>query len=253
VHHNAAPRHGRRAVTGSAVGTGLGRIRLGRPRLGRVAWRPVLRVTGELLVTAGVIVAMFLAYMFWGTAMRESQAQRQFASELGSQWAATSLSALGSPSHLVTGRPFAFIRIPAFGRNWRFAIVQGTGLAQLALGPGHVPGTQLPGQRGNFAVAGHRVTAGNPFWSVPRLRRGNLVFIQTINGTYEYKILGKPTWVPPGDTAMLAAVPGHLGRWPHRRLITLITCDPAWSGTSRVVATGELIHKWLRLPAVEGS
>lgn len=216
-------------------------------------WRPAARVTGELLLTAGIVVALFLAYMFWGTALREGQAQRRFASELGRQWSATSLSALGSPGHLVTGHPFAFIRIPAFGRNWRFAIVQGTGLAQLALAPGHVPGTQLPGQRGNFAVAGHRVTAGNPFWSVPRLRAGSQVFIQTVDGTYEYRITGKPVWVAPGDTAMLAPVPGDPGSWPRRRLITLITCDPAWSGTSRVVATGVLVREWLRLPAVEGS
>jgi sortase A len=205
--------------------------------------RSYLRVTGEILVTCGVIVALFMAYMFWGTALRERDAQQRFASELGSQWASpdTSLAILGRPGHLVLGRPFAFIMIPAFGRNWRFAIVQGTGLAQLALGPGHVPGTRLPGQVGNFAVAGHRVTAGNPFWSVPSLRRGDLVLVETIAGTYEYQIIGKPVWVPPGDTSMLAPVPGHPGERPHRRRITLITCDPAWSGTSRVVATGVLI------------
>jgi sortase A len=205
--------------------------------------RSYLRVVGEVLVTGGVIVALFMAYMFWGTALHEGNAQRRFASELGSQWASpdTSLALLGRPGHLALGRPFAFIRIPSFGPHWRFAIVQGTGLAQLALAPGHVPGTQRPGQLGNFAVAGHRVTAGNPFWSVPSMRAGELVFIDTVRGTYEYQVTGKPSWVSPGDTAMLAPEPGHPGQWPHRRLITLITCDPAWSGTSRVVVTGVLI------------
>jgi hypothetical protein len=55
---------------------------------------------------------------------------------------------------LTTGQPFAFIGIPAFGPHWRFTIIQGTALAQLNVSPGHVPGTQLPGQVGNFAVAG---------------------------------------------------------------------------------------------------
>jgi sortase A len=205
--------------------------------------RSYVRATGEIMVTCGVIVALFMAYMFWGTAIRESDAQRRFAGELGGQWVSpgTGLAILGSPGHLAAGQPFAFILIPAFGPSWRFAIVQGTGLAQLALGPGHVPGTRLPGQIGNFAVAGHRVTAGNPFWSVPSLGRGDLVFVETIAGTYEYQIAGKPVWVSPGDTAMLAPVPGHPGQRPRRRLITLITCDPAWTGTSRVVATGVLI------------
>lgn len=215
--------------------------------------RSYLRGTGEILVTCGVIVALFMAYMFWGTALHEGNAQRRFASELGSQWASpTSLAMLGGPGHLAAGQPFAFIRIPRFGRNWRFAVVQGTGLAQLALGPGHVPGTQRPGQKGNFAVAGHRVTAGNPFWSVPSMRPGDLVFVDTIRGTYEYQVTGKPVWVSPGDTAMLAPVPGQPGQWPHRRLITLITCDPAWSGTSRVVVTGVLIKTVPRRTRIEG-
>ena len=59
-----------------------------------------------------------------------------------------------------TGQPFAFIKIPAFGQQWRFTLIQGTALAQLNESPGHVPGTQWPGQLGNFAIAGHRVTAG---------------------------------------------------------------------------------------------
>jgi len=215
--------------------------------------RPYLRVTGESLVTFGVIVALFMAYMFWGTAERASDAQRRFASELGSQFASgLSLALLGRPGRLALGQPFAFIRIPSFGRHWRFAIVQGTGLSQLALGPGHVPGTQRPGQRGNFAVAGHRVTAGNPFWNVPRLRGGDLVYIDTAAGTYTYRITGRPARVPPGDTAMLAPVPGRPGERPQRRRITLITCDPAWSGTSRVVATGVLIGQAARPARAEG-
>jgi sortase A len=212
------------------------------------------RVVGEILVTCGVVVALFLAYMFWGTAMREGDAQQRFDRELTSQWASPglSLAMLGRPGHLVPGRPFAFIRIPAFGPHWRFAVVQGTGLAQLALGPGHVPGTQRPGQVGNFAVAGHRVTAGNPFWNVPSLRAGDLVFIDTVSGTYEYQITAQPVRVWPGDTAVLAPSPDRPGQAPRRAWITLITCDPAWSGTSRVVVTGLLVRTIPRL-AGEGS
>jgi sortase A len=208
------------------------------------------RVIGEILVTSGVIVALFLAYMYWGTAMREGDAQQRFDRELSSRWAAPglSLAMLGSPGRLVTGRPFALMRIPAFGADWKFAIVQGTGLAQLALGPGHVPGTQRPGQVGNFAVAGHRVTAGNPFWSVPSLRPGDAVFIDTVSGTYEYKITARPVWVWPGDSAVLAPSPDRPGQRPRHAWITLITCDPAWSGTSRVVVTGLLVGKTPRYP-----
>jgi sortase A len=206
--------------------------------------RPYIRTLGEILVTLGVIVFLFMAYMIWGTALRESGAQRGFASELHDQWAdpATALTALDGLRHLALGQPFAFLQIPAFGSSWQFAIVQGTGLAQLALGPGHVPGTQLPGQVGNFAVAGHRVTAGNPFWNLPRLRPGSLVYVQTRDSRYEYRVTGRPVLVSPGDTAMLAPVPGRPGVRPWRRMITLISCDPAWTGTHRVIVTGILVR-----------
>ena len=72
--------------------------------------RSYLRLTGEILVTCGIVVALFMAYMFWGTALRESQAQRAFASELGSQWASgADFAALGSLEHLRLGKPFALI------------------------------------------------------------------------------------------------------------------------------------------------
>ena len=213
-----------------------------------------LRVSGEILITLGVLVFGFMAYMYWGTAVRESDAQRTFDSELGQQWsgAGQSLAVLTSPDKLALGKPFALIKVPAFGTKWQFAVVQGTGLPQLALAPGHVPGTALPGQVGNFAVAGHRVTAGNPFWSLPGLRGGDLVYVQTIAGTYEYKVTAKPVWVAPSDTGMLAPVPGHPGQQPRQRLITLITCDPPWSGTNRVIATGVLVRTLPRQQGVEG-
>jgi sortase A len=216
--------------------------------------RPYLRVTGEILITLGVVVLGFMAYMYWGTAVREGRAQQAFVSQLGREWdsARPGATVLDNPSHLVTGQPFALIRIPQLGASWEFAVVQGTGLAQLALGPGHVAGTALPGQLGNFAVAGHRVTAGNPFWALPSLRAGDPVFIETVTGTYEYRVTGHPVLVAADDDAVLAAVPGDPGATPHRRLITLITCDPPWSGTSRVIVTGLLVKTTPRSTGVEG-
>lgn len=210
-------------------------------------------------MTGGVIITLFVAYLMWGTGLRAAQAQHQFASQLNTTWqdgtatappggAATVRFRRGDAFHalsgrimLETGQPFAFMRIPAFGAQWRFTIIQGTALAQLNVSPGHVPGTQLPGQLGNFAVAGHRVTAGNPFWLLPTLRAGDLVYIDTRYHTYAYRVTGKPSWVAPTDLAVLDPVPGHPGELPTRRLITLITCDPAWTGTHRIIVTGVLV------------
>jgi len=221
--------------------------------------RTIIRGVGELLVTLGAVVLLFVAYLMWGTALRASSAQHQLSSELNQQWASVSAGAGGHTADrpaqpeqiaLVTGGPFAYIRIPVFGAHWRFTIIQGAALAQLNVSPGHVPGTQLPGQIGNFAVAGHRVTAGNPFWSLPSLKAGDLVYIDTKLNTYTYRVTGQST-VLPTDTAVVDPVPGHPGQRPAQRLITLITCNPAWTGTHRVIVTGTLISAAART-AVNG-
>jgi sortase (surface protein transpeptidase) len=126
-----------------------------------------------------------LATWSGGTGLRAASAQRALAGELNQQWQrpggrGDAFGARAEQFDVATGRPFAFIRIPAFGRQWRFTLIQGTALAQLNVSPGHVPGTQWPGQLGNFAIAGHRVTAGNPFWSLPGrtpVRAGMLALI----------------------------------------------------------------------------
>jgi sortase A len=209
----------------------------------------LLRITGELLLTCGVVVFGFLAYMYWGTALRAGSAQRTYTSQLTRQWSAgNALSVLAGLRTISPGTPFALLRIPQFGRAWQFAVVQGAGPPQLALAPGHVPGTALPGQVGNFAVAAHRVTAGNPFWSLPSLHRGSMIDVETITGTYEYEVTSKPAWIPADDLNALAGVPFHPGEPARQRLITLITCDPPWTGTSRVVVTGVLVRMLPRAP-----
>jgi sortase A len=207
--------------------------------------RQVIRAAGEIFLTFGVIGLLFISYLIWGTALRADSAQRQLSNELNQEWRQAPVRGDAAGASLeqfdvATGQPFAFITIPAFGPHWRFTLIQGTALAQLDLSPGHVPGTQWPGQVGNFAVAGHRVTAGNPFWSLPSLKAGDLVYIQTQFNQYTYRITGKQ-WVLPTDLGVLDPVPGRPAQHPARRLITLITCDPAWTGTHRVIVTGVLI------------
>jgi sortase A len=142
----------------------------------------------------------------------------------------------------VTGRPFALIRVPAFGRSWQFAIVEGTALSQLALGPGHVRGTGLPGQPGNFVVAAHDVTAGNPFLHLRALRNPDKVYVYTRSRVYEYAVRSERI-TRYTNVGVEYPVPGHPGVAPHRSLITLITCTPVTLAFTpwRIVVTGELI------------
>jgi sortase A len=213
--------------------------------------RICLRVSGELLSSLGVVVLGFLAYMYWGTALRATSAQHAFTSQLSSQWSgASELAALTSPSELALGKPFALLRVPQLGRSWQFAVVQGAGQAQLALAPGHLPGTALPGQVGNFVVAGHRVIAGGPFWRLPSLHPGSMVIVVTINASYDYEVTSRPRRVSAGNTSVTAPVPGHPGERARLRMITLITSYSPWTGTGRVLVTGVLVRV---LPRQQGN
>jgi len=141
------------------------------------------------------------------------------------------------------GQPFAIMRIPRLGARWRFAIVEGTALRQLAEGPGHVQGTALPGVPGNFAVAAHDITAGNPFLHLGSLRRGDSVIVQTAYARYRYAVRTEHV-VRYTDTSVLDPVPGHPYVRPTTPFITLITCTPVTLAFTpwRIVVTGTLVQ-----------
>jgi sortase A len=199
-----------------------------------------IRWIGLITVLCGVAVLLDVAYQVWDPGA--SQSQHRLSNQLRSQWRDHRVVPAARKLHPKLGQPFAFIRIPRFGRHWRFAIVQGTSLSQLASGPGHVPGTQYPGELGNFAVAAHDITAGNPFLHLASLRAGDAVFVTTINGIYRYRVTSERV-VRYTDTSVLEPVPGHLSEPPTHQVITLITCTPVtlvftpW----RIVVSGVLV------------
>ena len=78
--------------------------------------------------------------------------------------------------------------IPAFGSHWKFAVVEGTTLAQLALGPGHIIGTSMPGGA-NFGVAAHDITAGNPFLGLKSLKAGDDIYVRTQTASMTTRLL----------------------------------------------------------------
>ena len=92
-------------------------------------------------------------------------------------------------------------------------------------GPGHYPGTPLPGQPGNVGIAGHRTTFGAPFFRLNEVSRGDLVLLTDTSGTtWVYDVVRQ--WVvDPSDTAVLDTT-----RAP---MLTLTTCNPRFEGHVR--------------------
>jgi sortase A len=209
--------------------------------------RKAVALLAGALIAAGLVVAGLAAYkVIDPRAPAREQALQQ---QLATQWKAPAPQpkaqpkAAGGPAvKIETGKPFALLRIPALGRDWKFAVVEGATLAQLSTGPGHVTGTQLPGQTGNFAVAAHDITAGNPFRHLKSLHAGDAIYVTTRYATYKYLVTGEKV-VRYTDVAVLAPVPGSPGATATSAHITLITCTPVTLLFTplRVIVTGVLV------------
>ena len=224
----------------------------------RVRW--LLRGLGQVLITAGVIVLLFVVYEVYVTNYFADRAQAQVKTALKHEWEQAkgkdpllALPGQSAPS-LPEGKGIAYLYIPRLGRDFGYAIVQGTSNADLEKGPGHYIGTALPGQVGNFGVAGHRVGKGEPFLNLDQLQPGDPVIVQTESRWYVYRVGGKPgditatdaqgvpgrEIVDPGDGAVLDPVPDHLGAKPTLARMTLTTCHPKFTATQRMVVHATL-------------
>jgi sortase A len=206
------------------------------------------------MVTAGLVLLLFAAYEMYGTGLATGRAQRELRGQLQQRWddsgsrpgrPAASDAVVGPARQPAAppvrgGQPLAILRIPRFGRGWQpRVVVEGVTAADLAKGPGHYPGTALPGQVGNFAVAGHRATHGNGFFRMNEMRPGDAVVVEAADRWYTYRVLSARL-VDPSDIAVIDPVPDRPGQAPTERLLTLTTCDPWYSATHRLVVAARL-------------
>ncbi len=188
--------------------------------------RRVFGVLGVLFLAASLAAVSIIVYRAWDpfAGARQHAAQQRLYQQWGTRPAAlipprqaASCQPMAGP--IPVGQVFATIQIPSFGPQWKFTVIQGTALAQLATGPGHIPGTALPGQPGNVGIAAHDVTAGNPFLHLAGLRTGDRIVITTRGCRTTYRVYRAPYRVWCTNTGVLRPV-------GHRHTLTLITCWP---------------------------
>ncbi|PXY32732.1 class E sortase [Prauserella muralis] len=149
------------------------------------AGRAVVRTFGEVLITLGLVVLLFVVYELYVTNLMSAQLQRRASADLESQWEQ------GRQLHAepLDGKAFARIYIPSFGADWNFTVQQGVDTATLEIGPGHYKETAMPGEPGNMGVAGHRVGKGAPFNDLDLLNSCDAVVIETADSFYVYRVL----------------------------------------------------------------
>ena len=245
-----------------------GPVRYGRPRktAGDVG-RTLVRGIGQTLLTLGVVVLLFVVYQLWVTDLLTNQRQGELSDELQAAWddgAGGTFS--GAPIEVAVGEPFAVVHVPRLGEDWSRVVVQGSGTVELEEGPGHYVDTAMPGEDGNFAVAGHRVGRGSPFLDLDQLRPGDAIVVETADGWFTYRVLGDPATgdfaspagipgqhvVTPDDVQVIAPTPGAPGSAPSGKYLTLTTCHPKYSAQQRLIIHAQLDDARSRAEAPDG-
>ncbi len=212
-------------------------------------------MVGLLVLALGLGVLGWAGYQYFGTNVVAQRAFTQEKDGLRSQWeqeslaptpapstAASKTTPKPSPSATVPGDAIALLRVPAFGSTYEVPILSGTDLDTLSRGVGHYSSTALPGQIGNFAVAGHRVTPGQPFAKLLDLDPGDQVIVETRTAIYTYVIDEPPRalTVKPSDSWVLDPVPGERSATPTQALMTLTTCQDLFRSPDRSVGFAQL-------------
>jgi sortase A len=207
-----------------------------------------LGAIGRTLITAGVLILLFVVYQLWGTGLREAQAQGaledEFADALseagidpgldpmppgGGSAVPTGSTVPPPPPDPEEGGAIAHMVIPRIGVDK--IVVEGVSVEDLKRGPGHYPDSPLPGQPGNAAIAGHRTTYGAPFNRIDELEPGDEILVTTLQGAFRYTV-SEQLIVTPDQTEVL-------NDFGDNRL-TLTACHPKYSARQRIVVVATL-------------
>ncbi|WP_127791754.1 class E sortase [Agromyces sp. LHK192] len=225
----------------------------------------VVGVFGELLLTAGVLILLFLGWQLWWNdaimAGQQSEAATESFQTFADQDRAARDPGAETPPPVDPGEPvvdttayadgetFAVMYVPRFDTPETFDSVRniavGTGLNVLnsySQGVGHYPGTAMPGAVGNFAIAAHRSAYGGGMHEIEQLQLGDAIYIQTKDGWYTYRFRDFE-YVTPDTVDVLAPVPHHPELTPTDRIITLTSCNPLYSTAERIIAYG-VLESW---------
>ncbi|MFJ8803309.1 class E sortase [Streptomyces sp. NPDC102487] len=231
--------------------------------------RVVVRTISELCITVGSVIVLFVVYVLFWTGVKADSAMDHQIDVLQKQWSkgavtpkpastgdpsaspapSGSTGSSGAQAGAVTpkepgpykyGGPFAVMYIPRLGFTWNKPVLEGTATDVLKKGLGHYRGTAQLGQEGNFSVAGHRRTYGDPFKDIPRLRRGDAVVLTDGTTWFTYRIDKGPYKTVPSDIEVIDPVPRKSGYTRPGRYLTLTTCDPEWGHSHRLIVWAHL-------------
>ncbi|MFI6933648.1 class E sortase [Streptomyces sp. NPDC050287] len=215
--------------------------------------RVIVRTLSELCITIGALIVLFVVYVLFWTGVKADHVMDDQIDQLQEQWSqgtvrpvtepgarAASGGPVPTPPPYKSGKPFAIMYIPRLGFTWNKPVLENTATDTLKKGLGHYANTARLGQKGNFAVAGHRRTYGDPFKDFPRLRQGDAVVLTDGATWFTYRIDKGPYKTVPSDIEVIDPVPRKSGYTRPGRYLTLTTCEPEWGHSHRLIVWAHL-------------
>lgn len=223
-----------------------------RRRIGDV----IITLIGELLLTGGVFIGLFLVWQLWYTNIEAAENNRVAAQVLEEQFTPpvkekvveeTKRHTDAPPVVQARGlyQPYAKLYIPKWGKDYMVTIAEGldyTAVLNHGL-VGHYPDSNAIGELGNAGLAAHRMTRGAVFQYIEDLQPGDEVIVESENAWIVYKVTSSEV-VTPDQGEVLYPVPHELGATPERSLLTLTTCHPLMSTRERYVVYSEFSY-WI--------
>ena len=216
-----------------------------------------LGVFGEVLITVGVLVLLFLVWQLYINNAVLANEQANITKKQSQAWATVTPTPkvsnapvqkdFGPPPALASvpaGAQFAIIYIPRLGQDSQRAARNGVdpGTVLNHGNYGRYPDSQWPGEPGNFALAIHRTGWGSSFADVPKLQAGDKMYVETADGYYTY-VFRNYEYVHPTEVAVVAPVPGTNRTPGDQMLITITTCNPLLGDAERLISYG-VFESW---------
>ncbi|WP_371578830.1 class E sortase [Streptomyces sp. NBC_01314] len=209
-----------------------------RRRMSRLAM--AVSVFGELLITAGLVLGLFVVYSLWWTNVLADREADKEADKVRDNWASDT-----GPGALDIKDGIGFLHVPAMN-NGEVLVKKGTstkilngGVAGYYTNP--VKAT-LPSsdKDGNFTLAAHRDGHGAKFHNIDKLGKGDSIVFETRDNWYVYKVYDTLTETSKYNVKVLSNIPKESGRKKAGKYITLTTCTPVYTSRYRFVVWGEL-------------
>jgi sortase A len=201
------------------------------------------RAVGEVFITTGVLMLLFVTYQLWWTNVRAHAQAGKEASTLQNEWA----SGKRAPGEFEPGQGFALLHIPKL--DVVVPIAEGVSNKKV-LDRGMVGHysegalkTAMPSAKsGNFGLAGHRNTHGEPFRYINKLSAGDEIVVETQDDYFVYKMTSSLPVTAPSNTSVLNPVPPQSGFTEPGRYITLTTCTPEFTSKYRLIVWGKMVE-----------